>query len=331
MANSANDSFLDKVRLRLRHRSILLQIAMYNFRSRFMSQAGFERSLREHSLPPADFETFYSDSIRSVEIQDRDKDLSRVILTCYFTSKPDPIFGRTLIEPDINYIAPWYGSMVRLGLPGIIIHDGLPQDFIDRHETDLIQFRRFHAGKYSIFEERWIAYYLFISKTKVESVFCTDANDVYITSDPFAFATDPQKLYVGRDRANKIKDSGWLLEELQRYEQDCDREAPEVFRYQKMYNAGVVGGSRPVMLLLISMIIDFTMRAETGTHKDMSIINLVIHEFFHPHIDSTIYARPLTDPADDTTASGRFIVSGYPLNSEFNKFEKDSKAIFIHK
>jgi hypothetical protein len=207
----------------------------------------------------------------------------------------------------------------------------LPQEFIRKYENEFVQFRKYDAGNYSIFEERWFAYYLFISQTKIQQVFCTDANDVYIKKIPFNFATDANKLYVGRDNANKIKDSGWILKEINSFETDAQIKLPKLFRYQKMYNAGVVGGSRATMLSLIAKMIGFITKTETTSHKDMTILNLVIYKYFYPQLEYSLNTPRITDSLNDESAKCKNVFSGFPLNSTFKKFELESQAIFIHK
>ncbi|MCB0512768.1 MAG: hypothetical protein KDC72_09475 [Bacteroidetes bacterium] len=257
--------------------------------------------------------------------------MDNVILTCYFTKKPDPQFGIVRAKPDIKYIAPWYDSIVKLKLKGVVIHDGIENDFIEQYENEYVQFRKYDAGNYSIFEERWFAYYLFVSQSKVKKVFCTDANDVYITANPFEFVSRDEAIYIGRDNANKVKDSGWLLEELREFEKDSQEKTPEVFKYQNLYNAGVTGGHRKVLMFFLSRVIDLALKTSTAGHKDMTLLNLVLHYYFSPNIDAQIYSRKIVDPANDKASSSKHIVSGFPLNSGFKNLELNSKAYFIHK
>jgi hypothetical protein len=320
-------SVLGMLRNKLGELKLQFEIAGFNLASLAKSTFSFSRNLvlNERYL------TAFSSRKRIVETQERDFLLQQAIITCYFTSKPDPQLGIVRSTPDIEYIAPWYSSINRLQLNGIVIHDGLPQEFIRKYENEFIQFRKYDAGNYSIFEERWFAYYLFISQTNIQSSFCTDANDVYITKNPFDFATDKNVLYIGRDNANKIKDSGWILNEMNSFEADAQIKLPKLFRYQKMHNAGVVGGSRATMLFLIAKMIDFIAKTETASHKDMTIINLVIHRYFYPTLECNTNTSRLTDSSNDDSAISKNVFSGFPLNSAFKKFERESQAIFIHK
>ena len=154
---------------------------------------------------------FNSSKKRTVEITEADFKREEVIVTCYFTLKPDPQTGKTRNSAEFKFIQPWYDSIMKIGASGIIMHDGLENEFIERYQNEQIQFRCCEMGNYSIFEERWLLYHLLLAQLPtLEKVFFTDSNDVYITQSPFSCITNKAALYVGRDNANRIKDSGWL-------------------------------------------------------------------------------------------------------------------------
>lgn len=285
----------------------------------------------KNTLPNNDYLTRFSENNRSVEIKDWEKDKEELILTCYFTQKKDPQLGIVRINPEIDYIRPWYLSIVKNKLHGIILHDGLNDDFIKAYENEFVQFRKVIYGNYSIFEERWFAYYLFVKDTNVQRIFLTDCNDVIITKNPFQIKIRQETLYIGRDCTNKIYHSGWLEEERRRYEKDANTRLPTTYLYQNVYNAGVVGGSRSVILALSAEMINLTLKTNTDVHKDMTLINLVIHNHFPVVLNYSASHKRLVDPNNDPFASCENIISGYPFNSLFKGFENDSDAYFIHK
>lgn len=98
-----------------------------------------------------------------------------------------------------------------------------------------------------------------------------------------------------------------------------------------MYNAGVLGGSRQVLLFFMARVIDYVIRTHSNLHKDMTILNLCIYDHFFPWIDADIYSPRLVQPDRDQQASHAYLVSGYPLNSAFKGYEMNSEAYFIHK
>ena len=276
--------------------------------------------------------TFNSTKIRSVQMKEEDLEKSEVIVTCYFTKKPDPQTGLLRNSADFAYIQPWYESLLKINVPGIILHDGLEEEFIIRFQNEQIQFRICELGNYSIFEERWLLYHLLLNQLpKLEKVFFTDSNDVYITKNPFQLIKNKKALYVGRDSANRIKDSGWLKDECDKFVKDSNYQLLKTYPYQWVYNAGVVGGSTDLLFFFTSEMSKLILKAESAFHKDMSLLNIVIHEHFYPKLSTRNWNRKLVDNSDDKIAMHENLVTGFPLNSGFKDLDLNSKAFFIHK
>lgn len=275
---------------------------------------------------------FNSDNKRLVQMTEIDSNLKEVIVTCYFTLKPDPQLGIMRNSADFKYIQPWYDSIMKIGVAGIILHDGLESAFIERYQNDQIQFRYCEMGNYSIFEERWLLYHLFLKQLpKLENVFFTDSNDVYITQHPFSFITHEEALYVGRDNANRIKDSGWLKEECDQFLEESIYPLPLTYSYQWAYNAGLAGGSRNLMYFFTAEMTKLIFKATSNYHKDMTLLNMVIHEHFYPCLSIVNWNQQLVDTKHDSFASHQKLITGFPFNSGFKMLDLKSKALFIHK
>ncbi len=273
-----------------------------------------------------------SNKKRSVEIEGNDFKLNEVIVTCYFTLKEDPQTGLSRNAADFKYIQPWYNSLLKTGASGIILHDGLEKDFIKQYQNDQIQFRFCEMGNYSIFEERWLLYQiLLIQLPNLTKVFFTDSNDVYITKHPFYIINNDQALYVGRDNANRIKDSGWLKDECDKFIEESNYVIPKTYPYQWVYNAGVIGGNRSLLIFFSAEMSRLIFKAKSSHHKDMTLLNIVIHENFYPKLSKMNWNQKLVDTNTDTISSHHNLISGYPLNSGFKDFDLNSKALFIHK
>jgi hypothetical protein len=275
---------------------------------------------------------FNSNKKRTVERTDSDLILKEVIVTCYFTLKPDPQTGLSRNAADFKYIQPWYDSLLKIGASGIILHDGLEQEFIDRYQNEQIQFRFCEMGNYSIFEERWLLYHVVLAQLPdLENIYFTDSNDVYITQNPFPFITNQEALYIGRDNANRIKDSGWLKAECDTFIKESNHTLLKTYPYQWVYNAGVVGGSRDLLFFLSKEMSNLILKATSSFHKDMTLLNIVIHENFYPKLTSNHWHQKLVDTANDQKASHNILITGFPLNSGFKDLDLNSKALFIHK
>jgi hypothetical protein len=305
-------------------------VMSYNLFYNSYSAFRFSRILSDNK-PDPQYLTKFSDFPRNIEILESDMELEEVVFACYFTKRKDPQSGICRSIPDINYIKPWYESILKLNINGIIIHDGIDETFIKQYQTEKIQFRKYTAGKYAIFDERWILYYMFISQTNIKRAFCTDISDVNITANPFTFFNKEDVLYIGRDNANKIRHSGWMLSEIDSYLKNSGYKIPRSFIFQQLYNVGIIGGSRKVMLFFLSKVIDLILLTDSEPFKEMTVVNLIIHKYFFPKLyyspDELIY----TNPKNDSISSHANLISGYPLNSEFKKYDINSPAFFIHK
>jgi hypothetical protein len=321
----------NKAKRVLKSLKIDLDIFMYNSFKRFRQRRKLRQKIK-NSMTEDSHQTFNANQKRSIELNQEDKHLTQVIVTCYFTLKPDPQTGSIRNSADFKYIQPWYDSLQKIGANGIILHDGLEHEFIARYQTPTIQFRYCEMGNYSIFEERWLLYLLFLQQLpQLEKIFFTDSNDVYITKNPFSFITNETALYVGRDNANRIKDSGWLKEERLIFLEESKYSLAKSYEYQWVYNAGVTGGSYRVMLFLTREMAKLIFKATGNHHKDMTLLNIVIHEHFFPHLSSKNWNQKLVDAKNDTLASHSNLITGYPLNSGFKDFDFNSTAYFIHK
>ncbi len=308
-----------------------MHVTYYNTWVRFHQQRQLKYKIQTCTSHPG-LHTFQIDSARFVEHHSGDCVWQEVVVTCYFTGKPDPQTGEKRNKAAFEYIQPWYESMERLGIRGIILHDGLEDAFIEKYQTELLQFRKCVLGNYSIFEERWLLYHIFIKQLpQLKTAVFSDSNDVYITSNPFVFFNDPNRIYVGRDNANRIKDSEWLYQEISEYLKESNSKVPKSYAYQWVFNAGVVGGFRKNLYFLTTKMVEKIFMAHSQYHKDMSLLNLVIHEHFYPKLSLYQYERRIVDTKDDQRACSEIIYTGYPFNSGFKEYDIESSAYFIHK
>jgi len=118
-----------------------------------------------------------------------------VICTTYFSKKIHPndpndqaVTGRTadgtVINNDIQYIKPWYESISKLGLNGIVFYDNLEQDFVDKYKTDTIDFIKVETSSYSNNDWRFFVYRDYFTNKDYDNIFLTDGSDVTIVKNP---------------------------------------------------------------------------------------------------------------------------------------------------
>lgn len=307
-----------------------LQVLLYNILILNIKKIGFNHWVKNNKANN-NYLSHYTLSNRFVQVETWEKKQRELVITCYFVNKKDPQYGNILTKPNIDYIKPWYNSMIKLNINGIILHDGIDEDFIKKHETENIKFRYFQYGNYSIFEERWFAYYFLLSNLNLKKVFFTDINDVVITKNPFIAHTNNNILYVGRDHVNKTRHSNWLEIELNHFKNDANFNEPFYYKFQTVYNAGVVGGNTNIVQALAAEIINLTLKTQTDKHKDMSLLNLSICRRFPILLNYSASEKSTITNENTENPLNRNVYSGFPLNSLFKSFDYTSEATFIHK
>ena len=302
----------------------------YNFVRRAIQKKQLEIEISNASIS-TNYLRKNSKRERFVEIKEEDDKLENVLFSCYFIKKENPQTGEVQGKANFEYIKEWYESVKKLNINAIIIHDGIDEQFINEYETEKIKFRIFYAGNHPIIDERWIIFYMFMMKTKIKKAFFTDIGDVIVTRSPFELISEKNQLFIGRDNANKIRLSGWILNEVKKFLKETQTKLPSSFYFQSLYNVGIVGGNRNVILFLLGNVIEHILLSDESTYKEMTIFNIVIHKYFFPKLSYSESDQIMVNSNNDADATHNHLISGFPLNSLFKKYEYNSDAFFIHK
>lgn len=231
---------------------------------------------------------------------------SGVVVTVMMTRKPDPQRGAPITEGYMEYISPWWTTINKVGLQGVILHDGLPEDFIRKATTDYVTFDRCESGDFPILHQRHFAVRDFLRKSKAEYVLITDVSDVAVKRDPFQIIAEhtPEVCLVIGSEAKTIGRNRCLRSEITR------QYGEEVYLDRKVVNPGILGGRREDAIRFLELLTDEIQRLNSCLlASDMSIINHV----FHTHYD---ISKVLTGP---------------PLHSRFRKWEYNTHAAVMHK
>jgi hypothetical protein len=306
-------------------------VFIYNFFIRKYQKAKLKGKLVNNPFEYS-VQSTNSENQRSVEILEEDFEKKEVLFSCYFIHGINPQTGETQNKANFSYIKDWYESLSRLNIDAIIIHDGIDQNFITKYSTEKIKFRRFYHGFHPLIDERWIAYYLFIFKTKIQKAFFTDIGDVTVNKSPFELINSSKPtFFIGRDNANKIRLSGWILKEISTFINESKLQIPVSFYYQSLYNVGIIGGNRDVLLFMLKEASKLILLSDIGTYKEMTVFNFLIHKHFFPSIEFNPNDSLIVNTEVDLISSHEFLVSGFPLNSPFKAFDKSSNAYFVHK
>ena len=283
-----------------------------------------------------------------------------LICTTYFTSKIDPQRKHINKSDDIKYIAPWYKSMKSLGLQGIVFYDTLSKEFVKKYQTEKIIFLKCKLGEFSLNDERFIIYYLFLLANKLNNVLFTDGNDVIINKPPFPFLKTKRQstIFVGRGKENKLYHSKWNVKSIKKLEAGLNVRLPNNFYEMAIYNAGIIGGNYFTSLYFPRQICSVFFRVNNDKNNNMAAMHYVLYYYFYPNCRKGAmgWFNSFTDLyfkirlfkkieslqlyflnnsqinyKKDTVALARNIFSGFPLNSDFYSFQSNSTAYIIHK
>lgn len=229
-----------------------------------------------------------------------------IVVTVMMTKKPDPQRGAPIAGDYLEYIRPWWTTVNKVGLNGVILHDGLPEELIARATTDCISFQLCELGELPILHQRHFAVRDYLQTSDAESVLVTDVSDVAVKRDPFELLANCHpgiKLMIGSE-TRTIGSSRCVRSELSR-----QYGSPE-FTNRRIVNPGVLGGRREEVIRFLDLLTAEIRRLDGRLlASDMSIVNHV----FHSHYD---FSEVLT---------------GAPLHSNFRKWDYNSSAAVMHK
>jgi hypothetical protein len=284
-----------------------------------------------------------------------------VICTTYFNSKKDPQRNIKIDGSDFNYISGWYNSVVEKKLTGVIFHDGLNSEFISKYQNEHISFIKVIPNKYSLNDFRFFCYYEFIKNSSYKYYFFTDGNDVTVNNNLDNLINSyPNKYFFGRDNIKKWRSHIWNFNKLIDMESVLGFEVPNSFLEMPVYNAGIIGGERSLMIIFLNKYVSLY-KNESERNINMALVNWIIYNnILTPYerfrlkyvnlIPKRIYRKLILSILkgrlvnyntesysfvnhNTDKPSKRNIVSGYPLNSNYKKFLKsyETDAFFIHK
>tara|TARA_B100000674_G_scaffold454015_1_gene426659 strand:- start:417 stop:1313 length:897 start_codon:yes stop_codon:yes gene_type:complete len=266
-----------------------------------------------------------------------------VVLTCYFNSKKDPQRNIKIDNDSYEYIKPWYETMKKQNLHGIIFYDNLSSNFISKYQTEKIIFIKSNIGKYSINDERYILWYKFILYNPYNYILMTDVSDVFINRDPFIFmkeVVNNNKLCIGTNVVGKgalKRTPEWFDRrkwKIDKFNEVLNNAGLDVNGFLKnnfqIYNPGLLGGNRNICLNFLHKLNFIHLQCPEKYNFNMVTVNYLIHTFLMKGYKSGGLAYNKSEKENYNTD---YIVSGYPFNSLFTKNEilGESECYLIHK
>lgn len=269
-----------------------------------------------------------------------------VVLTCYFISKQDPQRAYNWPNDSYEIIRPWYESMLKHDLHGIIFYDKLSEEFIEKYTTEKIKFKKCKLGHYSTNDERFILYYMYLLENQYQHILMTDVSDVIINKNPFPFIKDPQnnnngqRIFIGRDCMNYVDGSKGCRKMVKKIKKK--RPKTPYFDYTKkerttlpMYNPGLVGGRYEVIVKFLSRMVKIFFRINLQVNFNLLFSNFVLHKKYMEGFDQNKFKPELEHSYHEEIGDSctDLIYSGAPFNSQFKRYEKEdeSSAYLLHK
>jgi len=246
---------------------------------------------------------------------------SLMIVTSFFTTKKDWQRGK-LARPSFEKIEKLYQSTMILGLNVTVVYDDLPDTILNKYGCSRFQFA--HVSL-SDFDKRYglndVRYFFFDrllqANPQWQAVFVIDAFDVRVRMNPCSSGIHPGKLYVGSER-ERLKGHPWMKVRFKKlgvkygdwYNSLRDRG-------KKIFNCGITGGRRDVMLRLFRRMTDIISDPELSVRQ-------MANEDINVNMASLNYIA-----YNDFAGS---IVTGVPLHSAYKRLERKRRDVwFVHK
>jgi hypothetical protein len=227
------------------------------------------------------------------------------VLAIMLTSKPDPQRGEKISTNYAAYLRPWWNTVNRVGLRGVVLHDGLPDDFVASATTKHVKFRQIEPGEWPILHDRHRLFRDYLQSSDDEYVFVTDISDVAFKRDPFALIRADRghhRLFIGSE--NKLIGESRCLRKEVTEQFGCLLHA-----HRQVVNPGIVGGLKHEVIRFLERVINCIAEQKLLLNSDMSIVNRVVHDNY----------------------SWSELYTGLPLHSRFKKWEFNSPAAILHK
>eukprot|EP00058_Branchiostoma_floridae_P006962 XP_002592450.1 hypothetical protein BRAFLDRAFT_68936 [Branchiostoma floridae] len=238
-----------------------------------------------------------------------------VILATYFVGRQRQQHrnSRQKKPGRFEYMENWYWSVIDRRISAVVFHDSLESEFVNRVENGFVSFQRTEA------HFRWNAtakYYVYLrylkENSRISRVILTDISDVRFQKNPFELMDlMGDQLYVGTDVDTfpNIAAMGWLRKRLGSCFNDGFRhgyDIPTIKSRYNVYNAGVIGGSRELMLQFLEKLVAILDQTTSGVNCNLAAVNYVLHG----HFDGNIYP-------------------GFPWTSRFLRKQKSPKGVYI--
>ena len=239
----------------------------------------------------------------------------QIVMTSYFTTARDPQWNVSRPSNQFQYMLDWYLSLKQLGMEAVIFHDGLDLGFMHRILKDYTRISFVLVPSLqnrSTNDARFYAYQRYLDDhPDISMVMLTDISDVRFQRNPFPFMhLLGDNVYVGTDIDvfPSIKYMPWISGKLEtcfgHYAASGSLHC--LSELDTVYNAGVIGGSRHVVMAVLWWVTHYLDHSPTHLNCNMAAVNVALHKHFY-----------------------RRIFTGFPLVSRFMYKQTSPKGVYI--
>jgi hypothetical protein len=220
-----------------------------------------------------------------------------------------------VVPPDEDGRVGLIEDCARLGVPIVILHNGLSESFTTRHSGTFCRFEKIEAlpePSWNVYERRWAASRDWLSSHLLEGrVLCVDLFDVRMNRDPFRWIPSGSGLvYVSREPwvvSNETPEGRWMVEECK----TSFGKVPRILRNRPLLNCGLWGGRYPDVLRIMVSLCDQIRRQRGRATTEMAAFNVVIRQEIEPR--------------------GLLWAEGPPFHSVFGAGDRHADVCFVHK
>lgn len=210
---------------------------------------------------------------------------------------------------DYNQMKNWYESVIKIDASACIFHNELSEEFIQKYQTDKIQFFKWtkeHRPSYN--DERFYAYYEFLNRNpQIERIFCTDLYDVVFFQNPFRLMdkNPDYNFFSGSEKITSYS-SKWMVRKCKEMKFPSSRAGFTPGNF--LYNAGIVGGQRDCILRLFQSMIQKFNKINKKANANMPVYNYCLENLVNVKI-----------------------FTGFPLHNVFNSHQVLDGLYIKHK
>ena len=196
-----------------------------------------------------------------------------IVISIMLTTKPDPQRGEKISAHYADYLRPWWTTVNRVGLSGVVLHDGLPEVFTNSATTDHVHFCQVEPGEWPILHDRHRLCRDYLLECEAPFVFVTDLSDVAFKHDPFSLIEQDQdnhRIFLGSEE-KRIGESRCLRQEM------TTQFGSVLHADRQVINPGIIGGKRTEVIELLNHIIDCISGQSQLVKSVLSLVKKVVH------------------------------------------------------